>query len=571
MTIQWMIKFQLIYVYDRISLSEVKMKKRTVFLFSFIIYLSFTIYSEKYHTTPEITNYKRTSTYNEVISFINKIQTDYPKNMSIKYFGTTTEGRKIPLVILSEEGISKPSEVRVFKKPPVLIMANIHAGEVEGKEAVQMLIREILVKGRTDLLKNQTLLLIPIFNCDGNEKMSAKNRRDDGPELAGERKNGQGYDLNRDYIKIETPEVRGLVTEIFNKWDPVLFVDMHTTNGSYHQEPVTYAPNIAPEGDNILTEYMWRKALPAIDKTLKNKYGVESIPYGNFIKRDDPEKGWKNGANNGIFGTNYFGLRNRFSILDENYSHADFKTRVKGAFGFIRAILEYTSNHIKEMSEMIKNADLTSVKSVKHSDFPVKFKVKRTYDFIIKSYEFKKRKILDSERDMYPKKWYGDYLVEKTDKKKSYKTTLYASYFPTKTVKLPIGYILLPSEKSIAKLLDAHGIRVMRIDKSFKARIKKYSVTKIEHAKQLFQGHYLNKKIDFKISDEDIKIEKGSFFVSLSQPLSRLVAFMLEPESRDSLIKWNFFDRVIVRQWRGYSFYPVFKIYKYPKIEMSDF
>jgi hypothetical protein len=547
------------------------MKNKTLFAFVFIILLSFLINAEKFKTIPELTNYKKTSTYNEVITFIKNIQKTYPENIHIKYFATTTEGRKIPLVILSEEGISKPSETIIFKKPPVLIMANIHAGEVEGKEAVQMLIREIFIKGRKDLLKNQTILLIPIFNCDGNERKSAKNRRDNGPRLAGERKNGQGYDLNRDYIKLETPEVRGLVSEIFNKWDPVLFVDMHTTNGSYHQEPVTYAPNISPEGNITLTEYMWKKALPAIDKILKNKYGIESIPYGNFIKKDKPEKGWKNDANNGIFGTNYFGLRNRFSILDENYSHSSFKTRVKGAFGFLRAVLEYTSNHIKEMSAMVQEADLYSINSVKNSEFPIKFKTDKTYDFIIKSYKFKKRRILDSERERYPKKWYGDYLIEKTDIKKDYKTTLFATYSATETVKLPIGYILLPSEKSVAKLLKTHGITVIKIDKTFKTKIKRYSITDIKPAKQLFQGHYLNNNIEYNISDEEVLIEKGSFFISLSQPLSRLVAFMLEPKSRDSLIKWNFFDRVIVRQWHGYSFYPVFKIYSYPKTETSIF
>jgi len=543
--------------------------KKIIIIMLFLI--SSWVFADNYLTIPEKTNYKQTSTYDDVMSFLKTMRANYPIKMQIKYFATTIEGRKIPLVILSEEGISEPKHCRIFNKPPVLIMANIHAGEVEGKEATQMLIREILVNGRTELLKNQTILIIPIFNCDGNEKMNTNNRGDDGPEVAGERKNGQGYDLNRDYIKLESPEVSGLVSEVFNKWDPILFVDMHTTNGSYHQEPVTYAPNIAPEGNKKLTDYMWQKALPEIDKILKNKYGIESIPYGNFVKKDEPEKGWRNNASAGRFGTNYFGLRNRFSILDENYSHADFKTRVKGAFGFIRAILEFTSKNIEEMSKLVKKADMNSINSIKHSEFPVKFKLEKTYDFIIKSYKFKKRKILDSERKKYPKKWYGEFLVEKTDKKKDYKTTLLASYSSIKTVKLPSGYILLPSEKSIANLLKKHGIRVMKINKGFKVKVKKYAVTGIDSAKKLFQGHYLHNKISYNITDEELMITKDSFFVSLSQPLSRLVAYMLEPESRDSLIRWNFFDRVIVRQWGGYSFYPVLKVFITPKTKMREY
>ncbi len=544
------------------------MKKIFVF-FTICFIISMALFAEGYLTVPEKTDYKKTSSYNEVVSFIKKLNANYPDKMKIKYFATTTEGRKIPLVILSEEGIIEPRETRVFKKPPVLIMANIHAGEVEGKESTQMLMRDILLSDNTELLKNQTILIIPIFNCDGNDKMSEKNRGDNGPEIAGERKNGQGYDLNRDYLKLESPEVRGLITEIFNKWDPVLFVDMHTTNGSYHQEPVTYAPNIAPEGDQTLTKYMWEKALPSIDKILKEKYSIESIPYGNFIKKDEPTKGWVNHASEGRFGTNYYGLRNRFSILNENYSHSDYKTRVLGSLGFIKSIIEFTSKNINEMSNMIQKADISAINTVKNSDFPIKIKTEKTYDFVIQSYEFKKRKILDKERKRYPRKWYGEFLVEKTKKKKNYKTTLFASFAPIANVKLPMGYILLPSEKSVAEHLKLHGISVQIIDKSFKTKIKKYKVKRIESSSKLFQGHYLHKKIEYEEFIEKTEIKKGSYYISLSQPLSRLIATMLEPRSRDGLVKWNFFDRVLVRQWYGYSFYPVYKVLETPKVIMK--
>ena len=269
------------------------MKRTLILYFLSIFVFSFELFSDELLTVPEKTNYQRTSTYQEVMDFVKALKERHPEKMKIEFIGITTEGRKIPMIILSKHGISKPLESRLLNKPPVLIMANIHAGEVEGKESTQMLIREILENNREDLLESQTVLIIPIFNCDGNEKMSPKNRRDNGPELAGERKNGQGYDLNRDYVKVESFEVRALITNVFNFWDPVLFVDMHTTNGSLHQEPVTYSPNIAPEGDRVLIDYMWKKALPEIDKTLlKNScfladfkgYGLdvdESLPVIN--------------------------------------------------------------------------------------------------------------------------------------------------------------------------------------------------------------------------------------------------------------------------------------------------
>jgi len=548
------------------------MNKRLKIIAILLFFLSFVSFTkaEKLLTIPEKTNFEKTSTYSEVMDFLKNLKKRHPEKMHISFFAESTEGKKIPLVILSEEGVTKPEDIKFTKKHPVLIMANIHAGEVEGKEATQILMREILEKGREDLLKNQIILIIPIFNPDGNDKMAKGNRGDNGPELAGVRHNGQGYDLNRDYIKLETPEVKALVNKIFVKWDPVIFVDMHTTNGSYHVEPVTYAPNMAPQGDDVLINYMWKKMLPEIDKKLLKKYGVKSIPYGNFVDRRNPGKGWRNHAYLGRYGTCYYGLRNRLSILDENYSHADFKTRVKGALGFIKSILEYTNSHIKEIVELENEADRRAVEKIKNSDFPVAFKSVKTYDFTIESYIFKVRKMTEEEKKKYPP-WFGGFIVEKTDKLKNYKLPLFASFEPTKFVKLTAGYILLPSEKEVGQLLKLHGINVQKIEEEFEADVKVFKIKDIKSSKRIFQGHHLNKLEGEEILKK-VKIPRGSFYVSLSQPLSRLVAYMLEPLSSDGLAAWNFFDRVIVREWSNkYRIYPVYKILSEPKVYMHEF
>ena len=177
-------------------------------------------------TTAEKTDYERTSLYADVMEFIYAVQKKNPL-VKIVEFCVSAEGRTVPLVVLSEEGISSPYELGMTGKDAVLIQANIHAGEVEGKEASQMLIRDIAGGELAHLLENQVVLVIPILNADGNEKLSPHNRRDNGPELAGTRANGQNLDLNRDYPKLESPEITALV-ELFNTWDPVLTVDMHT-------------------------------------------------------------------------------------------------------------------------------------------------------------------------------------------------------------------------------------------------------------------------------------------------------------------------------------------------------
>ncbi len=482
----------------------------------------------------------------------------YPDKMRVVYFAESTEGKRIPLVIVNKYGVFDYNDMNKLGLNSVLINANIHAGEIEGKEAVLILLREILEGKQDNMLNNQVLLFIPIFNPDGNDKMAKGNRRDNGPEIVGVRHNGQGLDINRDYIKLETPEARGMI-RIFNQWDPVLYVDMHTTDGSYHQEPVTYAQGLAPQQDKRILNYMWNNLFTKVSKRLKNKYGFKSIPYGNFVDRKDPTKGWRNHAYKAMFGICYYSLRNRFSILNENYSHADYKTRVYASLGFIKSILEYTSENINEMREIARKADIDSINKVANSKFGVKFKVKKTFDFVINSYVFKVEKIKKEDLKKYPP-WFGGYLIKRTEKLKSYRLPLFASFESVKFVNLTEGYLILPSEIRVVNLLNIHGIIVKKIEKPMKLRVKEFVLKKIIPSKQLYQGHYTERLEGEEILKE-LLFPKGSYFVSLRQPLSRLAAYILEPLSEDGATFWNFFDRVLVKQWGGRLWkYPVYKV-----------
>ncbi|MBE0665864.1 MAG: hypothetical protein IH584_08550, partial [Candidatus Aminicenantes bacterium] len=233
--------------------------KRTILLITVFLFSCF-LPAEAILTVAESSNYTKTSLYEDVMNFLYQVQ---KKSDMVKILPLTTssEGRLVPLVVLSREKVSRPEDLRLAGKQAVLVMANIHAGEVEGKEASLMLIRDIALGKFAGLLDSQVLLFIPIFNADGNDKLG-HNRRDLGPELAGLRFNGQNLDLNRDYMKLESPEVRALV-DVFNSWDPLLTVDMHTTNGSFHQEPVTYSTQLNPNSDKALRDTMWQKLFPA--------------------------------------------------------------------------------------------------------------------------------------------------------------------------------------------------------------------------------------------------------------------------------------------------------------------
>jgi hypothetical protein len=423
-----------------------------------------------------------------------------------------------------------------------------------------MLLREFSEDKLNHFLKNQVVLIMPIFNADGNEKLG-KNRRDNGPELAGTRSNGQNLDLNRDYMKMDSPEIRALV-KLFCRWDPVVIVDMHTTNGSYHQEPVTFSTLTNPNTSKKLQDYMWFKLFPRVAKTLKDKYGYYGVAYGNFVDRRNPEKGWRNHAFDAHYGSNYAGLRNRFTILNENYSHADFKTRVLGSFGFIKAILEYTNIHIRTMDQMVKQADRETASSYHTQDFVLKFKIEKLFDLVLRSYVFKIEKIKPEDRDKYPP-WIRDYIVKKTDTLKNYRLPYLAKAVPRRTISLPEGYVIMPHQTDILKNLKGHGIVVGKFTEAVKMEAEQFMIKEVKLAKRIYQGRVqVSPTGEYK--PVTLTIPKGSYFISMKQPLARLVAELLEPEGSSALIKWGFFNRLIVRQWsRNPGTYPVYRL---PKI-----
>ena len=537
--------------------------KRTILVLALCL-LAALLKAEDVLTVAESSNYTKTSLYEDVMEFLRQVQ---GKSGLLKVLPLTTssEGRMVPLVVLSKEGVSRPGDRILFAKPAVLVMANIHAGEVEGKEASLMLIRDIALGRIPGLLDAQVLLFIPIFNADGNDKLG-RNRRDLGPELAGVRHNGQNLDLNRDYLKLESPEVQALVA-LFNSWDPVLTVDMHTTNGSYHREPVTYSTLLNPNSPAKLRDYMWQKFFPAVTLELKKTHGFDSVPYGNFVDREFPEKGWENDSLDARYGSNYMGLRNRFSILSENYSYADFRTRVFSARAFMISILDFTAKNGRFMVELARQADLETTRGYAGQDFVLEFKPEKLFDITLKSYEFVKEVIRPEDRAKYPS-WVGDFIMKKTDVHKDYRVPYLSLAVPTRTLPLPAGYVLAPHQPEVLANLKRHGIRVERILAGFQTEAESFKIATLEVGKTLFQGHALN-TLKGQYEKNETEIPAGSFYVGLDQPLARLVPVLLEPESVDSLAAWGFFNRVIVQQWSNRPGpYPVWRLARRPAVPM---
>lgn len=506
-------------------------------------------------TIAEKSDYKTTATYAEVMDFIKEVTKD-AKEIGIEYFATTTYGKKLPLLIVADPLPATPEDLKNDDRVVVYIQANIHAGEVEGKEGSLMLLRDLLHTKYAEVLKDIVVLIVPILNADGNDQISKENRtRQNGPENGvGVRHNGQNLDMNRDGMKLETPEVNGVVQNILNRWDPAVMVDCHTTNGSYHEEPVTFSWIMNPNSDLTLKNFMRDEMMPEVQDRLQNVYKTNNCFYGNFVDNRNPEKGWIFGAAAPRYMTNYIGLRNRMAILNENYVYADYKSRVLGSYNLLKSILDYSAKNKKLIKSQVAEADQRTIKKGNNPDestlFALKYKPTPTPNpvtiksFIVETY------VDENGRNRY----------RPTEKKKAVTVPYLADYVATKEVQIPYAYILAHPDKEVLQNLKSHGIMVEKLKKDLKVEVERYKIEEITARTRLNQGHY-NTSLKGEFISETKQFAKGTYFVKTGQKLGNLVTYLLEPEADDGLLSWNYFDRYLAPQWgRSYFPYPVYKV-----------
>jgi hypothetical protein len=513
-------------------------------------------------TAAEASDYAATSTYAEVMGFIRDLQKLSPL-VKLETLAVSTEGRAIPLLVIGKPAPPDPLALRYDKRIVVYFQANIHAGEVEGKEATLMLARDIVLDPKLPYLDRIVLVIAPIFNADGNDKMDPANRRGQvGPEKgAGVRHNGQYLDLNRDGMKLESPELRGLVRNVLGRWDPLLLVDCHTTDGSFHQEPVTYSWPLCPNGDPAVLKYARDKMLPAVDAALEKKYGTLGVPYGDPMDFKDMEKGWQTFGHQPRYMTNYVGLRGRLSVLIENYNYADFRTRVAGNYHMLQALLDHCWANAAELQKLVADADARTVQSglapTETDTFGLDIEVQPLPGKIsIQGYEMEAppAPAEGAPAGPFPR-------MRPTDRKKTYTMPYYADFVAKRSVRLPYAYLIPLAGTEIPDKLRQHGVVVERLTEAITLETEAFKLKDIKGAERMFQGHRTNTvKGDYAV--EKRPFPKGTWLVRMAQPLGRLAAYLLEPESDDGLLVWNFFDRDIVSQWgRGAQTYPVYKLY----------
>ncbi|MCL4209232.1 MAG: M14 family metallopeptidase [Phycisphaeraceae bacterium] len=505
---------------------------------------------DEFLTVAESSEYTRTAAHAQVVDLMDRLASASPLAVRAQ-LGRTSEDREIPLLIIADPPVSSAVEARASGKVIFFAFANIHAGEVEGKEALLMLARELATSEGHPLLKDLVVVLAPIYNADGNDRFGpvARNRPgQDGPEEVGVRPNAQGFDLNRDYVKLESPEARALV-RFFTEWDPHVTVDCHTTNGSYHRYTLTYDAPTNPSGFLPSIEFVRDAMLPEVTKRLLARTGYDTFFYGDF-NRD--HTAWVTYSAQPRYGGPYQGLRGQMQVLSEAYSYAPYRDRVICTREFVRELMTYSAEHREKVLELHQQARETTI--VRGSDPQPSDVVGIRHRFaaapglvIAKGWEY--------ENPPPPPQGEGrrGVRLRPTTTPKDYPVVHLGRFEPTLSVSRPLAYLIPPGHDDIVEKLRQHGVTV----ESFAgdAVVEAYEVTSIASAQQPFQGRTI-RSLDVRASREKATLPQGSTIVRTAQPLGNLIVYLLEPQSEDGLAAWDFFgDRLMVG-----SRYPVMRV-----------
>lgn len=483
-------------------------------------------------TVAERSDYRATARYAEVVDLINRLARQSPLARRAT-MGATAEGREIPMLIVADPPVESPADVRNRSGPGerlvVLAIGNIHAGEVDGKEALPMVVRELIATPHHPLLRDLVLLVAPIYNADGNERVSRDNRPGQvGPdEGMGIRENAAGLDLNRDFTKLEAPETRALV-DVLKRWDPAIFIDTHTTNGCFHRYIITYESPKTPAGDRRLIEFARDEMMPEISRVMLARYGVPSFVYGDF-NRDHSR--WDTYPCHARFGTSYVGLRNRISVLSEGYSYATYEQRVLGTRDFVKSILEYAASNRSRIRRLLSEVDTATIAAGRAPPGSADAVALRT-EPVAAPRRATAAGFVEERRDG---------RIVSTGVPKDYEVELWTHFRGTLSVPRPAGYYVPPALEAVIDKLRQHGVEFELLSAARDVDVEVYRIDAFHFAPEPFQKHKLA-DVEVTRRRERRRIERGAAFVPTAQPLGSLAVYLLEPQCEDGLTAWNFLD-----------------------------
>lgn len=499
-------------------------------------------------TRPERTDYLETSRYQDVTAFLQELEGRHP-NLAFTSFGYSEEGRSLPLAVFGSVPSPDAADVSSFGHTRVLVFANIHAGEVAGKEAAQVLLREMAQGLRDRWTDSLVILVAPIYNADGNERIGLRNRpRQYGPLAGmGRRANARDLDLNRDNTKLETAEARAL-SRLVQAYDPHVALDLHTTNGTRHAYHLTYSPPLHPSTDPRIVDLVRGEWLPAVTRSVRERYGWEFYYYGNvpgtFGMRG--ERGWYTFDHRPRFTTNYLGLRNRFGILSEAYAYATFEDRILAHERFVEAVIEFAWANATRVRSAVEAADAAPAPGMQ---IALRAEMARGDSIDVLMGE------VSRERNPYT----GDLIYRRLDVAAVERMPDFGTFAATEVAAAPAAYAVPASLPAVVERLEAHGVRLARLDRSVEMPAATFHIDSMSASEREYQGHRMREAWG-EWRSAPAELPAGTALVPVRQPLGRLLTALLEPRSDDGFLAWNLLDEAL----EAATAYPILRLDELP-------
>ena len=485
--------------------------------------------SDPWVTPSEATQFRTTPRYDETVAYLNRLVKASP-NLKMISLGKSAEGRDVWMVIASKERAFTPEALRKTNKPIVLAQGGIHAGEIDGKDAGLMLLRDMTVRGtKRDLLDRANFLFVPIFNVDGHERFNRWFRINQrGPEEGGWRTNARNLNLNRDYMKGDAEEMQAMIRAL-RTWQPDLYIDLHVTDGADYQYDVTFGWNSAAGYSPAISRWLATNYRPSVDAGLRE---MGHIP-GPLIFTDDPlAAGVALGQSDPRLSHGYGDARHIPSILVENHSLKPYDQRVLGTYVFLEHTLRTIAREIAPLRTAIATERARRPESV-----PLTWKVPADL-------EPQQVEILGIESRKALSPITGDVQIEWLGKPATTRAPMRVASEVTSSVKPPRAYWVPAAWQEVIAKLDLHGIAYERIAAPREVDVMMYRLGTPKHETSQFEGHV---RVTAATTPEKRKerFPAGSVRVSTDQPLGTLATLLLEPSSVDSLFQWGYFNSIL--------------------------
>jgi len=477
-------------------------------------------------TVAESSGFLRTSLHADLMAFIEALRGRNDRRLAIESAGASPEGRDLPLLVLSSEGVRTPESAHGLGRPVVLTVGGIHAGEVEGKEALLALVRDLLDGPDAGLLERITWVVLPLFNPDGNDRIDPANRvldlahheGQDGPASGvGTRVTSAGINLNRDYMRQDSAEMRLFASRVYGRWRPHLTVDTHATNGSVHRYALTYdSPHTVESGRPEPIAYVREEMLPVVRERLRRRTGLETFWYGNFVEDEGGEgEGWMTYTHHPRFGSHYRGLTGRLDILAETYSYLPFEPRVRTSYEFVGEVLRLAAERGDALIDVVERSQ----------EPPARIAVRYALEAFPDPVE-----ILTFEPRV------------PSGKPVTVRIPHLADFRGTVIVDRPWAYAV---PEPIARKLEGHGLRVVRLEKDREARIEAATVEGFAPipSRKILEATSLGEKE--LLADHRPAVRRlpaGTAVVETGQPCGAVAVYLCEARSDDGALACGWID-----------------------------